>query len=126
MLSASISELETFLEGQDVHQGGHTQIAVELPLMDAAAAATQIVGMEHEPAAAAVDMGSIDVPPAVSHVVRVGYLIPSNRTPHPDGVENLQTLMRWGQDWFRQGMERNGFGPKTFTYETEADGVTPN
>jgi len=60
-----------------------------------------------------------------SHVVHVAYLIPSNRDPQPEGVENLQTTLLWYQDWYRDQMDRYGFGPKTFELETEADGVTP-
>lgn len=58
-------------------------------------------------------------------LVRVAYLIPSNRTPQPDGVVNLQQAIQTGQQWFQDQMEQNGFGPKTFVFETEADGVTP-
>lgn len=58
-------------------------------------------------------------------MVRVAYVIPSNRSPQPDGVANLQHVVKTGQQFFKDQMEQNGFGPKTFTYETEADGVTP-
>jgi hypothetical protein len=33
--------------------------------------------------------------------------------------------VRLFQDWFAQQMDRNGFGPMTFQFETEADGITP-
>ena len=52
-------------------------------------------------------------------------MIPSNRSPQADGVENLQHSLRLFQDWFRDQMDRNGFGSKTFRMETESDGVTP-
>ncbi len=58
-------------------------------------------------------------------MLRVAYVIPSNRTPQPDGVANLQYAVKTGQQFFKQQMEQNGFGPKTFVFETEADGVTP-
>jgi len=58
-------------------------------------------------------------------MVRVAYLIPSNRNPQLEGVPNLQrTLPNW-RAWYREQMELNGFGPKTFEFETEEDGVTP-
>jgi hypothetical protein len=57
--------------------------------------------------------------------VRTAYLIPSNRTPQTNGVSNLQKLLPVWQAWYRDQMERYGFGPKTFEFETEADGVTP-
>ena len=58
-------------------------------------------------------------------MVRVAYVIPSNRTPQPNGVANLQNAIKLGQQFFKEQMEQNGFGPKTFVFETEADGVTP-
>ncbi|HEX6893322.1 MAG TPA: PKD domain-containing protein, partial [Chryseolinea sp.] len=60
-----------------------------------------------------------------SPMLRVAYVIPSNRTPQPNGVANLQHAIKSGQKVFREQMEQNGFGPKTFFFETEADGVTP-
>ena len=61
----------------------------------------------------------------VSPMLRVAYVIPSNRTPQPDGVANLQHGIKAGQQFFKEQMEQNGFGPKTYVFETEADGVTP-
>jgi hypothetical protein len=58
-------------------------------------------------------------------IVRVAYVIPSNRTPQPNGVANLQHAIKTGQQFFKEQMEQNGFGAKTFVFETEADGVTP-
>lgn len=58
-------------------------------------------------------------------VTRVAYLIPSNRTPQPEAVANLQATMLLYQDWFREQMERNGFGPKTVQLETLDDEVAP-
>ncbi|NLE36409.1 MAG: hypothetical protein GX621_00120 [Pirellulaceae bacterium] len=57
--------------------------------------------------------------------VHIAYVVPSNRTPQPDAVERLQYSVEMMQSWYRDQMERNGFGPKTFFYETEADGRTP-
>jgi len=61
----------------------------------------------------------------VGPMLRVAYVIPSNRTPQPNGVANLQNAIKLGQQFFKEQMEQNGFGPKTFVFETEADGVTP-
>ena len=52
-------------------------------------------------------------------------MIPSNRTPQPDGVENLQRSLRLFQDWFRDQMDRNGFNAKTLRIERNRTGVTP-
>ena len=60
-----------------------------------------------------------------SPMVRVAYVIPSNRTPQPTGVANLQHAIKTGQQFFKEQMEQNGFGAKTFIFETEDDGVTP-
>jgi hypothetical protein len=57
--------------------------------------------------------------------LRVAYVIPSNRTAQPDGVANLQHAIKLGQKFFKDQMEQYGFGAKTYTYETDADGVTP-
>lgn len=58
-------------------------------------------------------------------IVRVAYLIPSNRTAQPHAVENLQTALPIMQDWYRDSFVRDGLSPETFQYETEADGSTP-
>lgn len=60
-----------------------------------------------------------------AHLVRTYYLIPSNRTLQPRAVESLRNSVRGAQTWYQDMMERNGFGPKTFALETEADGATP-
>ena len=57
--------------------------------------------------------------------VRVAYVVPSNRTAQTDAVANLRYAVQVQQDWYRDQMERNGFGAKTFLFETQADGVTP-
>ena len=58
-------------------------------------------------------------------IVRVAYLVPTNRTAQSHAVASLRQMVLLHQKWFSEQMERNGFGHKTFTYETEADGVTP-
>ncbi|MFO0872530.1 MAG: hypothetical protein U0575_00975 [Phycisphaerales bacterium] len=65
------------------------------------------------------------IPPVAGPIVRVAYLIPSNRTPQPDGVETLRDAVRWWHVWYERQMTRYGHGPRSFRYETEADGVTP-
>src|SRR5205085_861264 len=58
-------------------------------------------------------------------IVRVAYLVPSNRVAQANGIVNLQHAVLYYQSWFLDQMQRNGFGSKTFAAETEADGVTP-
>ena len=57
--------------------------------------------------------------------LRVAYLIPANREPQPEGEANLRSLVTNYQTWLADQMDRQGFGRKTFQFETEADGVTP-
>ena len=63
--------------------------------------------------------------PMAPATVRVAYVVPSNRTAQPDAVDRLQYAVQEMQAWYREQMIRNGFGSKSFTYETESDGVTP-
>jgi hypothetical protein len=62
---------------------------------------------------------------ATAHQMRIGYVIPSNRTAQAGGPENLRYLAGLMRGWYREQMDRNGFGPMTFAIETQADGVTP-
>ncbi len=58
-------------------------------------------------------------------ILRVAYIIPSNRTAQAHAVDTLRKTLLLYQNWLAVQMERNGFGPKTFTLEMEADGATP-
>lgn len=69
--------------------------------------------------------GNFSLPTGTPPIVRVGYVIPSNRTPQADGVATLQAALPRMQSWYRDQMERYGLGSKSFVYETEADGTTP-
>lgn len=62
---------------------------------------------------------------ASAHDIRLGYVIPSNRTAQPDAVANLQAYLPTLRQWYGEQMDRYGFGFKTFRYETLLDGVTP-
>ena len=62
------------------------------------------------------------LPPAK---VRIAYIVPSNRTPQANYKENLQFAIEMAQMWFRDNMAQNGFGPKTFIYETEDNSPRP-
>ncbi len=72
-------------------------------------------------------IGSVSYVHAVasSHTVRLGYVIPSNRSAQVGGVGDFQLSASTVQDWYAEQMERYHFGPKTFKLETLADGVTP-
>lgn len=58
-------------------------------------------------------------------IVRIAYIVPSNRTPQSHAVATLRNVVLLYQTWFADQMERSGFGRKTFRFETESDGVTP-
>ena len=64
-------------------------------------------------------------PPTPLDMVHFAYVIPSNRSAQASAVTNLRSTIRLINDWYRGQMYRNGFGSRTFLYETEADGVTP-
>lgn len=51
--------------------------------------------------------------------LRIAYIIPANRTQQPNAVEKLQFTIMLIQSWYKEQMKINGFGEKTFTYETE-------
>jgi|LakMenEpi03Aug12_release.lakeMendotaPanAssembly.Ray.scaffolds.fasta_scaffold146591_2 hypothetical protein len=70
-------------------------------------------------------MKNLSVASVSQPTVRIGYIVPSNRTPQPDAEAKLAYVVRYMQAWYRSEMERHGFGPKTFRYETTSDGVTP-
>ena len=57
--------------------------------------------------------------------VRIAYIVPSNRTPQVHYKENLQFAIEMAQMWYRNNMIQNGFGSKTFIYETEEDSPRP-
>ncbi len=58
-------------------------------------------------------------------IVRVAYLIPTNRVAQSNSVANLRSALLLYREWFRDQMQRNGFGSKTFALEMESDGITP-
>jgi len=67
-----------------------------------------------------------DIPPNEGDpMVRIAYVIPSNRSPQPNGVSQIQEAILMVHEWYGEQLARWGHGYKTFRYETEADGVTP-
>ena len=57
-------------------------------------------------------------------MVRIIYFLPRNRRVQTDMWTKLNTLIRDVQDFYADQMERNGFGRKTFTFETDENGET--
>ncbi|WP_428663138.1 3-coathanger stack domain-containing protein [Runella sp.] len=74
---------------------------------------------------AAARIGGSGIPDWPPAKVKIGYIVPSNRTPQANYKENLQFAIEMAQMWFRDNMEQNGFGPKTFIFETEEDSPRP-
>ena len=56
--------------------------------------------------------------------VRIVYFLPRDRSIQPGIWRKLDTLIRDVQRFYADQMEINGFGRKTFTYETDAKGET--
>ncbi len=57
-------------------------------------------------------------------MVRIIYFIPRNRTAQPDMWTKLDRLIRDVQDLYADQMQANGFGRKTFTFETDENDQT--
>ena len=57
-------------------------------------------------------------------MVRIIYFLPRDRNMQPDIWNKLDTLIRDVQSFYAEQMERNGFGRKTFTFETNENGET--
>ena len=55
-------------------------------------------------------------------IVRIIYFLPRDRTPQRDIAAKLDQLIKDVQQVYAQQMEHHGFGKKTFTFETDADG----
>ena len=57
-----------------------------------------------------------------SGMVRLVYFLPNDRPARPDRVAALRQLIKDAQQFYVDEMHRHGFGKKTFTVETDADG----
>ena len=55
-------------------------------------------------------------------MVRVVYLLPNDRPARPERVTALRELIKDAQQFFADEMERQGYGRKTFTLETDKSG----
>ena len=61
--------------------------------------------------------GFRQISPAL-HQLRAVYVIPSNRSAQQDAVLKFRDAIGLCRDWYLDHMERNGFGARTFNYET--------
>ena len=55
-------------------------------------------------------------------MVRLVYLLPSDRQYRPDRIPALRQLIKDTQQFFAEQMESHGFGKKTFNVETDKNG----
>jgi uncharacterized delta-60 repeat protein len=108
------------------HWGGW-QAATTGPISQPLAPGFYRIRMQYEEGNGANAMSLLVNPigPVDKPSVRVAYMIPSNRLAQASAVPRLQQAMLMFQNWYREEMERNGFGPKTFALETGDDFVTP-
>ena len=68
-----------------------------------------------------------DITPYLSitqEMVRIIYFLPRDRSIQPNIWTQLDTLIRDVQRFYADQMEINGFGRKTFTFETDENGET--
>src|SRR5688500_20209798 len=66
-----------------------------------------------------------DIPTPTTPIVRIAYMIPSNRTAQANAVPKLQYLARALKDWLSEQVSRYGLVGPTLTSEAEPAGVTP-
>jgi hypothetical protein len=59
-----------------------------------------------------------------AHVVRVAYIVPSDRAPQADYAGRIDELLRAVQRFYAEEMSRHGFGRATFRLEEDSEGAT--
>lgn len=97
----------------------------QIPLLNGSNNDYQIPFEKIDKVSAAARTDGSGIPPWPPAKVRIGYVVPSNRTPQANYKENLQFAIEMAQMWYRDNMKQNGFGPKTFIFETEEDSPRP-
>ncbi len=55
-------------------------------------------------------------------MVRLAYFYPKDVDPHDDIDSGMDALIKKVQQYFAEQMDRHGYGRKTFTFESDADG----
>ena len=58
----------------------------------------------------------------IEELVRIIYFVPNDLTPQPNMLTKLDKLIKDVQNFYAEQMEANGFGRKTFNFETDEDG----
>ncbi len=103
-----------------------TFLAIALWLMAGSIALAEIAPIP-ESAQAALALKIIDAyqnprPADPPRKLRIVYYTPADREPELDYPQRLEAIMEDIRGFYRDGMERNGFGPKTFPLERDASG----
>lgn len=62
-------------------------------------------------------------PPSNRPVVRIAYFIPTDRKPEPDYRARLNRVMTHVQEFYRTGMEQQGYGKLTFELDRDPTGA---
>ena len=89
----------------------------------ACAALTVLSGGDNALAFADQDSNTVKAPSRTPHqYVYIVYYNPANRECQPTYQERLDRVMTAIQEWYRDEMERNGFGPMTFPLERDENG----
>jgi hypothetical protein len=106
-----------------------TSTAAGAQVQDPRAPAGVVLGedpliQELRPPSESLKLQTLALAPSAGYRLQVVYMIPGNRTAQPGAEETLQGFVFRTQDWFRDHMERLGYDPKTFTFESE-DGSAP-
>lgn len=58
-----------------------------------------------------------------ARVLRVAYFVPADREPEPNYLARLDRVMTDIQEFYREGMKQNGYGPITFKLDRDAAGA---
>src|SRR5262245_53354101 len=58
---------------------------------------------------------------AAPRKLHIAYFTPSDRDPEPRYHERLSAIMEDIRAFYREGMEKAGFGPKTFEFARDAE-----
>ena len=82
-----------------------------IPEAEQAARALELINAYHAPR-----------PASVSRKLHIVYFTPSGRAPEPRYRERLEPILEDIRAFYRDGMSRSGFGPKTFDLARDADG----
>ena len=82
-----------------------------IPEAEQAARALELINAYHAPR-----------PASVSRKLHIVYFTPSSRAPEPRYRERLEPILEDIRAFYRDGMSRSGFGPKTFDLARDADG----